>query len=377
VAIVSGIFPPDVGGPATYVPRIASALVARGHHVAVYTLADRPDEDAPAYAFPVRRIRRSRAKVRRVPETVRGIAALARDSDVIFANGLWVESALAAGLTHTPLVVKIVGDWAWERSVRSGRIDDTIDDFQNTRYGWQIELLKQLRARVVRSADAVITPSQYLQRIVTGWGGDPRRLHVIYNAVDPEPETPFLPVLPPFSGYTVVTVGRLVPWKGIDRLLHVIAALPGVRLIVVGDGPEGLRLRDLAQELGLDARVLFIGEVPAAQVDGYLRTGDVFVLNSIYEGLPHVVLEALRAGVPVIATDVGGTGEIIEPGVNGLLVPPGDDERLRRALLQLLQQPSERSRLVGAGRRRIAEQFQWEHLVEQTERLLNSVARGG
>jgi glycosyltransferase involved in cell wall biosynthesis len=201
-------------------------------------------------------------------------------------------------------------------------------------------------------------------------------LHVIYNAVEPEPKTQFLPVLPPFSGYTVVTVGRLVPWKGIAQLLQVIAALPNVRLIIVGDGPEGLRLRHLAQELGLDARVLFLGEVPADQVDGYLRAGDVFVLNSSYEGLPHVVLEALRAGVPVIATDVGGTGEIIEPDVNGLLMPPGDDERLHSALLQLLQQPSERARLVEAGRRRIAERFQWDHLVEQTERLLNSAVRG-
>jgi glycosyltransferase involved in cell wall biosynthesis len=306
------------------VPRIASAFVTRGHSVAVLTLADQVNEVALPYAFPVRRIVRSQAKWRRVPQTVRAIAALARKSDVILSTGLGIECMLAAWLTRTPHVLKIVGDLAWERGTSGGHVSDGIDEFQVRRYSWRIELHKRLRTHVARCADVVVTPSQYLRQIVTGWGVDPRRLHVVYNALESEPNCEIPAELPSFEGYTVVTVGRLVPWKGIDRLLRVLADLANARLIVVGDGPEGTYLRHLARQLHLDGRVFFAGEVSSNKVRGYLRASDIFVLNSTYEGLPHVVLEALQAGVPVIATDVGGTREVIEPGMNGLLVSPGD-----------------------------------------------------
>jgi glycosyltransferase involved in cell wall biosynthesis len=180
--------------------------------------------------------------------------------------------------------------------------------------------------------------------------------------------------LPPFAGKTVVTVGRLVAWKGIDRLMRTVASLPAVRLIIVGDGPEMASLKRLAGDLELGERVIFTGQVSPKEVRQHLCASDFFVLNSTYEGLPHIVLEAMEAGIPVIATDVGGTGEIVQHEVNGLLIPPRDDEALRSSIVRLLHNSDECIRFVNAGYDTIAEHFQWETLVKTTEGLLSAIA---
>lgn len=372
VCLITGIFPPDIGGPATYVPRIASALVDRGHRVSLISLSDTPGHDDSRYPFSVQRILRSQPKFLRVPRTVRAITAVARDSDLIFANGLFTESAIAAKLTRKSLVVKVVGDWAWERSVNAGLTGDALDEFQQRRYGLRIEALKWLRAAVTRQANIVFTPSHYLRRIVAGWGVSENRLLVIYNALEPQEEVEPAS-LPTFSGSTVLTIGRLVPWKGINRLIKVVAGLPNVRLVVVGDGPQRKALQTLARELEFYDRIIFTGSVPSSQIAGYLQAADVFVLNSTYEGLPHIVLEALQAGLPVIATDAGGTSEIVHHQVNGILIPPQDDIVLGAELRRLLARPQDRERLAASGQQHVKEHFQWDRLVDNVEALLLSV----
>ena len=338
-------------------------------------MSDFLNHDDSDYSFRVIRLLRPQKKWRRVPQTIWAIARYAEDADVLFANGLFLESVVAARWKRKPLVMKIVGDWAWERGVNKGWTADSIDDFQKRRYSLRVESLKKLRSSVTRCADAVFTPSRYLRRIVEGWGVKPNRLHVIYNALEPLNDASPMP-LPPFAGKTVVTVARLVALKGIDRLMRTVASLPAVRLIVVGDGPEMASLKRLAGDLELGERVIFTGQVSSKEVEQYLRASHLFVLNSTYvEGLPHVVLESMAVGIPVIATDVGGTGEIVQHEVNGLLIPPRDDEALRSSIVRLLQNPDECTRYVNAGYDTIAKHFQWNQLVESTEELLSTVAK--
>lgn len=372
LTLVTGIFPPDAGGPATYVPRLASALVGRGHRVTVITLSDSLGHDDTLYPFPVRRILRPQPKWQRMPQTVSAIANQARDSDLIFANGLFIESVPAAFRARKPLVMKIVGDWAWERSVNEGGVKETIDEFQLKRYGWRIEALKQLRSWVTRQAQSVLTPSHYLGGIVTGWGVHPERVRVIHNALEIERPRTQITDLPPFDGHTIVTVGRLVPWKGVDRLLAVVAQLPNLRLVILGDGPQRRELENLAANRQLNGRALFMGRVPQAQVGAYLQAADLFVLNSTYEGLPHIVLEAMAAGTPVIATDVGGTSEVVQHEENGLLVPSRDNEALRRSITRLLNDPSCRRQLAEQAKKDVVNRFSWPVLVDKTEKLLES-----
>jgi len=367
VLVVTGIFPPDIGGPASYVPKITAELCNQGWKATVITLTDSLSYDDSCYPFRVIRIIRAQSKIKRIPRTIWTIAKYAKIADVIFASGLFPESVIISKLRRKPLVMKITGDWAWERIVSHGWTKDTIDEFQRNRY--PIHAQSILRSIVARCSHKVITPSHYLRKIVEGWGVNPDQIEVIYNALEPINGIPPMR-LPPFAGATVITVARLVTWKGIDRVIKAVSLIADCRLIIVGDGPERTSLENLATDLRIAERVIFTGQVSRQTVLEYLKASDIFVLNSTYEGLPHIVLEAMAVGVPVIATDVGGTGEVVKHEVNGLLIPPHDDEALRGAIKRMLENPGERERFASAGQSTLPEHFQWKAMVENTERIL-------
>jgi glycosyltransferase involved in cell wall biosynthesis len=367
ICLPTGIFPPDIGGPASYVPRIVRALTERGHAVEVITLSDAPQDDEQ-YPFAVRRIPRGMTRLLRMARTIARITQAARRAEVIYANGLFIEAVLARALVRRPLVMKVVGDWAWERATLNHRTSDSVEDFQRRRQHARDEAVKRLRAWVTRRASRVIVPSRYLADIVAGWGVARERIDVVYNAPDLAPERHV--ELAPHAGKTIAVVGRLVPHKGIGPLLRAAGTIPDVRVIVAGDGPLRDALEGESGRLGLQSRVLFLGSVSREQVAGLLRQSNLLVLNSTYEGLPHVVLEAFVAETPVLATRVGGTPEVVEHGVSGWLIPSEDEAELGRAMRMLLEDPALCNRLREGGRRVLAQRFRWEALVEQTQAVL-------
>ena len=371
ILIVTGIFPPDIGGPASYVPKITTELCDQGWKATVITLSDSLSHNDGCYPFRVIRIARSQSKIKRIPRTIWTIAKQAQTADVMFANGLFPEAVIASRLRRKPLVMKIVGDWAWERSVNHGWTKDNIDEFQKNRYPIRVQVIKWLRSIVTRRSHRVITPSHYLRKIVEGWGVNPAQIEVIYNALEPISDVSPMR-LPLFAGVTVITVARLVTWKGIDSVIKAVSSVSDCRLIIVGDGTERTSLESLAADLGIAQRVIFTGQVPRQTVLQYLRASDIFVLNSTYEGLPHIILEAMAVGVPVIATDVGGTGEVVKHEINGLLISPRNDEALRGAIKRMLENPGERERFALSGQSTVSEHFQWKTLAENTERILFS-----
>ncbi|MEM4188257.1 MAG: glycosyltransferase family 4 protein, partial [Candidatus Hadarchaeum sp.] len=365
VLITTGIFPPDIGGPATYVPHIAHGLTRRGHEVIVLTLSDGIDVNDRGYPFQVIRIRRGIPKPWRQIRTLAAIWHLGREADVLFVNGLAFEAALANFVLRKPLVIKVVGDFAWERATTAGLTTDDFESFQQNRYGWRIEWLKAVRTFWIRRAHQVIVPSQYLARWVANWGVSKDRIFVIYNAVarvdgvEPSP-------VPLKTSFRAITVGRLVPWKRIDQLLEALSHLPEIGLVVIGDGPERSQLEALARKLGVSERVHFAGSLSKFETLRLMAACDLFVLNSTYEGLPHVVLEAMALGLPVVATAVGGTPEVVKDGETGILVPPEGDG-LIEALRGLVEDPEGRKAMAYAGRDWVRQQFSMEKMVQETE----------
>lgn len=376
ILMVTGIFPPDLGGPARYVPRMAQALVERGHLVEVVTLSDSTSHDDGQYPFAVRRIRRGLFRPWRLAATVWRIWRSAQECDLLYVNGLGFEAGLASLLALRPSVHKVVGDYAWERAMGRGWYRGSLEAFQGVRKNWKCKLACWVRTLPLLLAGAVVVPSRYLRGIVAGWGVGADKLRVIYNAVEAQHQCAKEP-LPHWKGKTVVTVCRLVPWKGVEALIGVLAQLPQTRLVIVGDGPLRGQLETEVLGLGLQERVHFLGSVPQEQVRACIGQGDAFVLNSSYEGLPHVVLEAMEAGVPVVATAAGGTVELVEHDVSGLLVPVGDGAALRRALERLWQTPALGANLVQGARRALARQFGFQEMVNSTERVLLEKAEPG
>jgi glycosyltransferase involved in cell wall biosynthesis len=333
-------------------------------------LSDRCDHDDRQYGFPVVRLPRARFRPLRWMQTVLEIARLARRADMIYLNGLVLEGILAAKLlARRPAVVKVVGDLIWEKARNSGASYLELDAFQKARLPLRWSLLRRLQGWYTARADAVIAPSRYLAGIATNWGVDAARVHIVYNAVTLPPASPTHP--DPVS-YDLVTVARLVPWKGLVDLIEV-AGEQGLRLRIVGDGPLRGDLEALALRLG--AQVSFGGHVAHARIPDEIRSARLFVLNSSYEGLPHIVLEAKAAGVAVLASAAGGTPETIRHGEDGWLVPVNDKAALSEAVRQLLNDDRTRADLAQEGSRRMAEQFNFAVQLDATAAVLAGVCR--
>ena len=370
--MVTGIFPPDIGGPATYVPSMASELVKRGHQVSVLTLSDKLDHDDRGYSFTVQRISRGMFKPLRFLRTMQQILRGARTAQVIYANGLYLEAIMANYLLHKPMVQKIVGDWAWERATNNGWVNETFERFQNSRYGLRVELLKALRRFCVRQADSVIVPSEFLASAAADWGVSGKKINVIYNAVELN-SAAISAVIPLSSPFKIVTVGRLVQWKQIGRVVEAIQECSEAGLVIVGDGPERARLEALARQQQLADRVWFAGQRSKEETAGLMAACDVFVLNSTYEGFPHVVLEAMGAGLPVVATNVGGTPELVRDGENGCLIAPTADGALSATLMKLAASSEQRQRLA-AGAKKTTQRFRRSAMIEATEAALQAAS---
>ena len=170
-------------------------------------------------------------------------------------------------------------------------------------------------------------------------------------------------------------MGRLVSWKQVDKVIEAIAGLGDVGLVIIGDGPERSPLENLVSGKEMGDRVYFAGQRCHKEMLALMAASDLFVLNSTYEGLPHVVLEAMSLGLPVVATAVGGTPELVRDGENGRLVDPSNLQALCQIISTLVKYPEERQRLAAAGRQAIA-QFSWQRLVSETASLLEAYNRG-
>ncbi|MEM4283847.1 MAG: glycosyltransferase family 4 protein [Candidatus Caldarchaeum sp.] len=173
----------------------------------------------------------------------------------------------------------------------------------------------------------------------------------------------------------VTMVGRLAPPKDFETLITAWEGLnaPGWQLWIVGEGPLRLRLEELIHAKGLDERIKFLGE--RRDVPDILKASDIFVLTSRWEGMPLTLIEAMLAGLPVIATRVGGVPELVEDGVTGLLVPPKDALTLRSALERLLSSAETRQRMGEAGRHRALEHFTVEQMINRVRVLYHDLER--
>lgn len=174
-------------------------------------------------------------------------------------------------------------------------------------------------------------------------------------------------------------VGKFTEVKGHEHFLRAAALVhhrrPDARYLLVGDGPRRAMLADLAGELGLESVVCFAGA--RGDVPGILKSMDVFVLPSISEGLPNVVLEAMAAGRPIVATTVGGVPEVVEHGSNGLLVAPGDHEAMARAILEMMEDPVS-ARLMGrVGGRMARERHDVKVMVDRLQDVFEELVTAG
>lgn len=375
VLITTGVFPPDIGGPASYCLTLAKKLSEdRSVTVVAYSSVRRHHDDNNL-PFKLKRV------WKRIPKGLRHLVFFlrvlkaARQADIVLslnAVSAGVPALWAAKMCRKPFVVKIVGDYSWEIAVNKGMTSLLLSDFQNSPRPGRPGRLHRLQTWVCKNASLVIVPSQFLADMVAGWGIDQNKIIVIYNGVDFEPS-----VLSKeearkeigISGNILISIGRLVSWKGFRMLIKIMPQLFSInqffRLIIVGDGPDRHALEMMVKNLGLERKVYIVGAKSRKELAVYLAAADMFLLNTGYEGFSHQILEAMTAGVPVITTTAGGNGEIVHQGENGFMVRYNDEFNLIEAIKSLWQMPGLRQEFIDKGKETAA-YFNVEKMLKET-----------
>lgn len=380
ILITTGIFPPDIGGPSSYARMISADLVKHDTKVTVITYSSTYSSVLDV-GLPVK-VHRVWA---RIPWGVRHLIFFfivwwhARRADVIFslnATSAGYASAIAAYLVRKPFLVRVVGDYAWEIAIQTGQTPLLIGDFQQSAKRRRIHRLDRIQKWVCRRALYVIVPSHYLADLIMKWGIYSEKIKIIYNSVD---------ILPAayskeearrkigVAGNIILSVGRLVPWKGFRMLIKIMPQLLAenqfTRLVIVGDGPDMKALSTMVRNLGLERKVFLIGKKQSKELSVYFAAADMFVLNTGYEGFSHQILEAMACGTPVISTAVGGNPEIIHQGENGLMVKYNDEYNLIEAIKTVFQMPDLRERFIHEGKK-TAMQFSQDRMFKGLNKLI-------
>ncbi len=251
--------------------------------------------------------------------------------------------------------------------------------FSFTAHAYDIYLVPRLLGVKVREAEFAVTCAQINARFLRTLAGgeDKGRVIVNYHGTNLDRFKPVERRSGDSGMATIVTCGRLEPYKGHHILLRACAALARpVRCVVVGEGPQRRRLEELADELGIGERVEFTGPVPQARLAEIYGDADLFVLASVVlEGsgkrdvIPNVLAEAMAMGVPVVSTDISGIAELVVNGTSGTLVAPNDVEALARAISELLDDGERRKDLALAGRARVEEIFDRDVNIEELAAL--------
>jgi len=201
----------------------------------------------------------------------------------------------------------------------------------------------------------------------------PKKIHRIWNGIDINLYTP---QHDPVAGPPVIgTVARLSPEKDQGTMLvafrHVLEEIPDARLILAGDGPCAMELQEEAVKLGVNSHVEFLGQ--CSNVPEVLKRMSIFTLSSITEGLSMTVLEAMAAGLPIVATDVGGNRELVQPPHCGLVVPARDPRALSRAYIDLLRDPQRCAQMGAASRARAVQYFNIDHTLAEYTKLYDQL----
>ena len=242
-------------------------------------------------------------------------------------------------------------------------------------------LLKIIRKILIRKADSITAISNYLKNFAEHVAGR-NNVILIPNGVD---LTIFKrdglegSALKQSLGIKeeeriVITVSRLVEKNGIGVLLKAFALMQEkldlkTRLVIIGDGPLRIRLEQAVNDLGLDKRVLLLGEIDHEELPRYLSMADVFVRHSLSEGLGNAFLEAMACDLPVIATPVGGIIDFIENGKTGLLTEVNDVENLCAKISQILIDIELKRKLIENGKHLIVEKYNWVNIALQMHHL--------
>jgi glycosyltransferase involved in cell wall biosynthesis len=359
--LISGIYRPEIGGPATYLPTLAKALINQSNQVEVITLKN---SSAPAQieAWPVNYITRDQNLLLRFVKTVILILRKAKSTEYIFSNGLFQETAVALLFITRKSVAKVVGDPVWERARNKGFTKLSITDFNDSKLKINQRFQRRLICWSLNRFDHITCPSLELKSLMQGWGVV-KPIEFIPNGVDLILSSTERKV------FDLISVCRLVSWKNLDQLV-IANAKAKTRLAIAGSGPEESKLKALA--LATNSDVTFLGQLEELDVIKALQKSKVFALLSDYEGLSFSLLQAMACGLPSIVSSAKGNTDVITNNSEGLVVDIKNQNNIVTAIQQLLSEPEKITSFGIASSRKVESDYLQINQVNKVIKLLTS-----
>lgn len=339
VLLVSGIYPPDTGGPATFSQDFSRWLSQKNVNVSIVTYTDGSSKTTHVDGVRIIYVHRDINIVKRYFKFISVLVKNYNSSTKVLAAGAFLEIMTASVIRNIKYTIKIPGDIVWERARNSGITDLDINSFQNSELNLKYKAFRRLFTFSICRAKNVVVPSVFLQNMVVNWVGDSKRIELVYNSIN---HSRFSQTGSAKRNFDVVTASRLVPWKGVDEIIECCQEL-NLSLGIAGEGPDEARLKDLASDLR--ASVTFLGQISKTEMSNFYSSGKFFVLNSSYEGLPHALIEAKASGLLCIGRAGTGSEEVVRNLVDGMLVSNEPGNSLKETLERVISDPELTARL--------------------------------
>jgi glycosyltransferase involved in cell wall biosynthesis len=382
LAVLGGV---DAGGQNVHVAALASALAGRGHEVTVYTRRDAPGlpERTPLCAgVIVEHLDAGPAEPIAKDELLPYLPAMAADlrgrliadPPAVLHAHFWMSGLVALDATEG-LDIPVVQTFHALGTVKR-RFQGDADTSPAERVGAERDVAQRAGRVLASCIDEV--------RELVSMGAPRAHIDVVPSGVDHAHFTPDGPSAPRSGRHRLLTIGRLVPRKGVDDVIAALQWLPDVELAVAGGpdaaelerDPEAARLMRCARDLGVAERVQFLGRVPHAELPEQIRAADLVVCLPWYEPFGIVPLEAMACQVPVVGSAVGGLLDTVIDGVTGVLLPARRPRLAAAAVAELLADEQRRKAYGVAGAQRVAAHYDWRRIAHTTERSYLRAAVG-
>jgi len=373
VCMITREFPPESGGIGYYVLNLSKKLLARGHKVTVIT-------------------RGSTGKTEK--EMVSGIDVFKISFFPFYPLHIWIhgwfvnsifkslESRFDLVHVHSPLPPPINTKLPIITTVHTSmKIDskyhEVIDFFSLAEKMQSMLIYPPIEKNLFNNSESITSVSLSVAKELSNYGLDPRGITVVGNAVD---ETEFTPIRENMQSENyVLYTGVLRARKGLFDLLecaeYVRKTRSDVKFVICGTGPFSQNLREKIRAKKLEKTVELLGYVERNKLIELYQNATVHVVPSHYEGLPTVLLEAMSCGLPVVATDVGGSSDVISTGIDGFLVPPRSPKEMADIILQLLADNELRIKIGSNARKTIEKFYTWEKLANNMVKCYENLLR--
>jgi len=358
ITIVTPIYPPEIGGPASYTSKLGEKLMESGHSVKIVAFSKKSGTKT--------NLTRVSTKGNTLTRQFRLWWAVVKQSlrsDIIYTQGTLVvgmASLLATRLLRKKLILKFVGDEVWELAQRKGDTHSRLESFYQNPPGYTRWI--KLHRYILNKCDAVITPSLYLKRFLVKYHRvDPKKIKVITNAVElPDIDMTKTPD-------SLIFVGRLVPWKNVDQIIKAVQLARRVKkwhLTIVGSGPQKRKLQKLVSNLKAQNWVTFTDRLPQKKAEAAIARSEKLILYSSYEGQSHTLITALNTQTIVITSNILPNKELVNQF--GILVKLNSQSQLAQAI-------NEGSVDVIKAAAYAKEKFSWESHLYHLNKLISHV----